>query len=405
MNSYILLRNNKESGPFTLEALQQTGLQSTDLIWVECQSMSWRYPYEIPELKKLLPENNDVAADKGKQQLSEDVPKAVETIVETAVEKKLVFVELPAGVTPVSKQNIILPVTEKELTDIHKYSGITNFSKPSIEETTSDVNIKYSRPLDEIKEMYVKSLEQKAGRQKHFTFKLDRKYRQAAVYAGLVLMGAAAMLLINTTRSGKETVAKQNINQPIITPDTITEPVSIVPEQVDAIIPVETEQQEFSAANTALTITEEKGKKAPIKKAIPGEKGENLPANHGTDKTVKNSQSADEVMVPKPATVENISSKLTIQANAYSTGSFGGIRNLEMTLQNNSKYLLDKVTVELEYLNPEGIILKTENIYFQSVHSGEKETVAVKKSKRGVKIAYKITKVESKDISSSTAGL
>ena len=78
-------------------------------------------------------------------------------------------------------------------------------------------------------------------------------------------------------------------------------------------------------------------------------------------------------------------------------GSFGGIKNLEITLHNNSNYLLDKVAVKITYLNPEGNTVNSDIIYFQSVNPGEASTIPVKKSKRGVKIDYQITKIESKE--------
>ena len=83
--------------------------------------------------------------------------------------------------------------------------------------------------------------------------------------------------------------------------------------------------------------------------------------------------------------------------------AFGGIRNLKMTLQNNSRYLLDKVSVELHYLNPEGTVVKTETIDFNFVQPGAEATVAVKKSTRGVKLDYKITRIESKEMAATNS--
>jgi hypothetical protein len=47
---YLLLRNNLESGPFTIDELIQQQLQPSDLIWVEGQSHSWVFPAELDEL-------------------------------------------------------------------------------------------------------------------------------------------------------------------------------------------------------------------------------------------------------------------------------------------------------------------------------------------------------------------
>ncbi|MFM7838933.1 MAG: response regulator, partial [Chitinophagaceae bacterium] len=47
---YLLLRDNKRSGPFTLNDIQDIGLKDNDLIWVEEQSTYWQAPTEIEEL-------------------------------------------------------------------------------------------------------------------------------------------------------------------------------------------------------------------------------------------------------------------------------------------------------------------------------------------------------------------
>lgn len=47
---YRLLRNNKETGPFSLEELADNDLSPSDLIWVEGKSINWKHPNEIEEL-------------------------------------------------------------------------------------------------------------------------------------------------------------------------------------------------------------------------------------------------------------------------------------------------------------------------------------------------------------------
>ena len=50
MKEYLLLRNNKQSGPYSVEELRSMGLRALDLVWVEKKSSCWRYPSEIREL-------------------------------------------------------------------------------------------------------------------------------------------------------------------------------------------------------------------------------------------------------------------------------------------------------------------------------------------------------------------
>ncbi len=55
MNRYLLLRDNKESGPYTLAELVSKGIKPYDLVWVEGRSAAWRYPSELDELKRYSP--------------------------------------------------------------------------------------------------------------------------------------------------------------------------------------------------------------------------------------------------------------------------------------------------------------------------------------------------------------
>lgn len=55
MKEYLLLRNNAQSGPYTLEELRGMGLKAYDLVWVENKSFSWKYPSEMVDLADYAP--------------------------------------------------------------------------------------------------------------------------------------------------------------------------------------------------------------------------------------------------------------------------------------------------------------------------------------------------------------
>ncbi|MCO5241985.1 MAG: hypothetical protein M9904_18245 [Chitinophagaceae bacterium] len=55
MKEYLLLRNNAESGPYSIDELKEMGLKAYDLIWIENKSFSWKYPSEINELALFAP--------------------------------------------------------------------------------------------------------------------------------------------------------------------------------------------------------------------------------------------------------------------------------------------------------------------------------------------------------------
>lgn len=55
MQHYRLLRNNKESGPYTWQELRDLPLKAYDLVWSEGRSAAWRYPSELEEFKGFAP--------------------------------------------------------------------------------------------------------------------------------------------------------------------------------------------------------------------------------------------------------------------------------------------------------------------------------------------------------------
>lgn len=55
MNKYLLLRSNKQSGPYSADELRQMGLKPYDLVWIEGKSAAWRYPGEVDELRPFAP--------------------------------------------------------------------------------------------------------------------------------------------------------------------------------------------------------------------------------------------------------------------------------------------------------------------------------------------------------------
>jgi hypothetical protein len=106
----------------------------------------------------------------------------------------------------------------------------------------------------------------------------------------------------------------------------------------------------------------------------------------------------------KLISADEIAALVSVNSNDYIVGSFGGIKNLQLTVTNKSGYILDRVIVEVQYLKPRDEFLKAENIQFHSIAPNGSQTLAVPKSTRGVKVRYRVTRVESDQISGNTAG-
>ena len=165
--------------------------------------------------------------------------------------------------------------------------------------------------------------------------------------------------------------------------------------------------KEKQAANQSSTNLQIKGKEHPQINIINTEQvAPGVEINNKTGERNKTIRNENDETIQSPINPVNELSKLVIvKSNDYQRGAFGGIRNLELTLTNQSKYFLDKVVVELQYVKPSEQPLRSENITFRSIPPDGVLTIAVPPSNRGIKVAFKISKIESKELTNEMAGL
>ncbi len=135
MQQYRLLRNNKESGPYTWKELAHLPLKPYDLVWVDGKSAAWRYPSELPEFKDVAPrveedfyeqfhrrppEKKEAAATVSAR-LTENAEVTTPVVSSTAPvpaeQRKKVAVILPESVPP-PKREPVLRVVKKEAAPI-----------------------------------------------------------------------------------------------------------------------------------------------------------------------------------------------------------------------------------------------------------------------------------------------
>ena len=121
-----------------------------------------------------------------------------------------------------------------------------------------------------------------------------------------------------------------------------------------------------------------------------GERNRNM-RNENDVLVEENRPTAKAVLKPRKSGLE---SQVSVTSNDYKRVAFGGIRNLELTVTNDSKFTLDKVTVELQYLKPSEEPLRTELIQFHSVSPNGAMTMKVRDTNRGIKVSYKIIDIQ-----------
>jgi hypothetical protein len=124
MNKYLLLRDNKQTGPYTAQELAEKGLKPYDLVWLEGRSAAWRYPGEIDELKSFAPGVEEQPYDRfyKKQDGQQSTQQAVAAVEESQpaskqVEKssKHIYVTMPGGakVPAAKKEEAVKPVAQQ----------------------------------------------------------------------------------------------------------------------------------------------------------------------------------------------------------------------------------------------------------------------------------------------------
>ncbi|HLZ86295.1 MAG TPA: hypothetical protein VKQ52_03595, partial [Puia sp.] len=101
----------------------------------------------------------------------------------------------------------------------------------------------------------------------------------------------------------------------------------------------------------------------------------------------------------------SIASQVSVGANGYTVGTFGGINDLQLTVTNHSAYPLDLVVVEIQYIQANKKVYKTENLYFRNIGAGSALMQEAPRTSRGIKVRYKITTINSKDLGLSYSGI
>jgi hypothetical protein len=455
MSAYRLLRNNKESGPFSLEEITAIGFKPYDLIWVDNKSAAWRYPYEIAELKpftnfteeqpydRFYKKTSDVKEQtdiKEQTEVKEKVMIEADILTETIVEKKIeqpsvrkIFVSLPANSSlPANKEKPVTiaalkPVAGVKTTLPSSYAEFEKEATLEYKQPAAEAAVlteKYSQPLDEIKKMYVDKLLNNKRSKNNFADK--KKYLQIAAVV-VVLLGLGIFIGSAFNKPGNKTIAGTSPNKQTSTLPLPNEKTGLS----NAVIPVkenitaddETNSSgdvtaEPAAINDELTTQQKKKQEELLTPVKTIKKEKQLPVtNKSVEKTQEQQPSdidpvtgerkktvrTEEVSPPKPK--EDIWKMVSVKSNEYKRGSFGGISNLQMTVNNNSGYILDEVIIEIQYLKPSLEPLKKETIRFSYVAPNGTMTIKVPDSKRGIKISYSITGINSRQYQAAYAGL
>lgn len=455
MNKYLLLRDNKQTGPYTAAELAEKGLKAYDLVWLEGKSAAWRYPSELAELKPFAPvveeqpydrfykkpaQESHPALDQAKKAALQGSAKETEAIThQTAVAASISVQEI----TPVENEAVsqeekepeipVQPVHPKKIyvnlpasngSSVKKENRKTasSFSqnistiadeRPVVkkQEAVAAVSINDSYPDNTSnKDLYAQLQENERSRPKQKTS--IRPLTLGLVAACLLLFGVIIGLYISNMKQQTQTRALEDLVKSIQLRDQERNTaVPVTPKDQPA---QDLQQAAIDSSNALNNQQEEPQKKLPI--STVAKKGNAQPDNKqpalnttpqpeiDNSDIVGNTASQQEETKDKTtyqqaaidAARKNIHQMLLVENSKYKTGVLGGISNLHMTISNNSRFPLDQVQIEIKYFGPEQKLVKTQTLLFNDLAPGEQKTLEAPRTSRGTTIDYAITRINSK---------
>ncbi|MBC7850820.1 MAG: hypothetical protein H7Y31_13850 [Chitinophagaceae bacterium] len=451
MSGYLLLRDNKQTGPYTRDEIITKGFKPYDLIWAEGKSAGWRYPGELPEFtahapmveeqpfdrfyKKPAQQRESVTADISSYAPKPAIEKAMEPeseVVEVIPQEKTpepvkpsrkVFVTLPGGQRPqiaatVQKENgnkeelprdekrVNLepakePVVRKEVASTsasiyESYQKTEGFSNANSQNST------YSDRLN------IPPAKQRAGSSRYLL--------GGAIAACLILGGVIIGLLISSNKqsSGRDelqALVKQIQAKQAATKEAVpVPPTSTVQQSISesTLLPVNPVQGQENIGQAVVSKTNPQLVKEESSTIIPTVRQENketpepVSSPEKTADPVGNEVSSGQL---SNVQIQKLFRLVSVYGSPFKVGVLGGISNLELTVSNNSLHSLNEVEVIVTYLNLDKKIVKTQKLVVNDLPAGEEKIISVPKSNRGVSVSFSVSKLNSTSLDVAHSGL
>jgi len=469
MKTYLLLRNNKEAGPYTAEELISKGLKAYDLVWIEGRSTAWRYPSEIDELKAYAPAVEEQPFDRFYKKTS-PAQKTETVITEQPVIKKekpryriaAAWKKIEASPEPVVA-SVEPAFTSKTATPVNAPSwkeaysewknetpAIINTASPSVtsKKETVELETKYSRSLDEIKERYIENVLQ-PKQKKSAGFSVNAKqFGEAALIVLVLAFGLWMVFKPESKAENNSLVAKSKEvkQEPKPAEEQQASDEDLNPEQSSEITTIQEEKPLNKAAvkpaekSTPVYVTVDK-KATKATNVLKQQPLQSLPVRYASEKTngqkfqkpgmsthtvagVRNSVKRDAGIVQTspantttppqptitedqkqavantatPAILKNTSTKKSVdelvrveQMSKYA----GVVQDVKLNVQNMTGGTLDLVVVDLKYYDKKGFYKKGETLYIKNLPANRDVIIKAPDDLAASNVTYKVGLVSS----------
>jgi hypothetical protein len=353
---YLLLRNNIQSGPFTLTELANSAICSDDLVWILGKSNTWCYVDEIVELRLL---NNSSSVSVPANSISITPP--------VKTNSPRIFVSLPSHNNTLIKESVEPdePNFEERIERVKQKITAAQETK----HVDAELNINYSRPLDEIKAEYADWLQaqRKSRRVKALPFLL---VALLIVFAAVFGYNGIESLMLD---SANQTLTSQKLQEPAKQVRA-----TVVSESQKSMPVTESQDKQQIAVNPV----PEKQKPGFVKKQQPQKPLQTKPSVK--ENTPNIHQSGNEVQKAAPAT-PSIASQISLKAEYINTDQVPGLGGMSVTFTNSSQQFLKLVAVDVIYYEDLDHELMRKTLYFTDVKPGEilKRTAPAHKKAKG----------------------
>jgi hypothetical protein len=390
MSSYLLLRSNQESGPFSLEEIKNMPLKAYDLVWVVGKSAAWRYPGELPELKTFAPPVPEQEIDPQDKRPNSDGPiqennntqkqeiiraRTAETNLQRRDSGRAVYVNLPAD----RKQPSLSPVPHSD------NSIFPAADKPEPHYDFSDLNKKKSDRAVRISGKLVR-------------FGTIMLLFSAGILTGLVISDRRKIFSSDENRPQKNLPVQrtQGSSKKELLNNTSANNTSDPLQKTGSIISDSARAADQNIKKINAVARKKNSKNSQDKKDSAASQTVITPSFNLIDSIKQNATAKSEMLSQKiKAHPENY---VSLTTGRYSTGIFGGISSFPLTVTNNSEVRMDLVIINVDYIQNNEKIFKTESITLNDLEPGEAITIKAPKSSRGVKIATRIHILNSRQI-------
>jgi hypothetical protein len=419
--TYLLLRDNKQSGPYTLDELKVKGLKAYDLVWVEGRSAAWRYPSEIDELSAFAPAVEEQPFDRffKKPASARSEGAAAITVTQPSTSsgpatKRTIYVTMPGGMPVRQPEPVreivreIQPVREvvREIAPVREVMPVREVT-PVREAAPLRERISYIQdPVTEI----LPPLPRR---------KPTKLWLPAAIGGGVLALLAVGIFIglsIQKNSSGAMKLASKQ--EPLVRTTAQQLPISSSAGTATGSNDAAGKAQAASInpASAATNGATDKPRLKTPKQRIDEPKVPAVVPVVVTDSSALSSAVQHREAVHRTDVLQNqpvddreslklaLANQVSVGANKYDVGTFGGIRNLQVTVTNRSTHSLDLVVVAVSYIQANKKTYKTENLYFRGIGPGSALMLEAPKTSRGVSVEYKITSINSKELGLSEPG-